>query len=559
MKALFNRLINGKNRNDLKNILLRSASIFTLFAFLFYLIGCGNYFKVREKEITNPETQAELNLKGKYVIIHYMGKTKHLSNIQIEDETISGFVDGVSPEHMNHLFTSKKGGNKYKIKIEPDVIDEVHLHLSNNLNIHEDNKVSFLFSDVQKVYFYSKDRGATAASWILPPLLAIGVIVAISAASSCPFIYTYDGGSYNLAGEIYGGATYSSLERHDYLPLPGFDATDGIYQLKLTNELKEIQYTNLIELIMVQHSANSKVLIDKRGNVQTILLPQPPRTAVTINNNDLTIAIKEKDNIVFGFDDIGTKHSVNGLILTFRNTGNAKVGKLIIKAKNSVWADYAYGTFTNLFGTYYEKWDNDQKNHSKKKLQKNALDQDIPLSVYIETKKGWKFIDYFEVVGPLAYRDIVLPIDLSKANSKEIRIKMETGFKFWELDYAAMDFTDNIPVNYSSLQLVKGIDENDKDVKRAILHDDDHYLVQPEIGNEVVLQYAAPQDEFLNKNFTNSSIILHSKGYYERIRDYQNDPDWITLIMHKHKHAFSKYSKTEYEKAMLKKGLWAGK
>ena len=41
----------------------------------------------------------------------------------------------------------------------------------------------------------------------------------------------------------------------------------------------------------------------------------------------------------------------------------------------------------------------DQKKLTRKKLQKNALEQDISLSVYLETKKDWKFVDFYESKG----------------------------------------------------------------------------------------------------------------------------------------------------------------
>lgn len=301
---------------------------------------------------------------------------------------------------------------------------------------------------------------------------------------------------------------------------------------------------------MIQHAINTTVLIDKYGKVQSFLSPQAPRSAITDNGTDVTLSVrKKKDNLVFAFDDEGIDNHVNGLTLSFNNDKNVKKAKLIIRAKNSVWADYAYGKFSNLFGTYFEEWNNDQKKLSTINMKVNALNQDVPLSIYLETLNGWKFLDYYDVVGPIAYREMVIPIDLSKAKSNNIRIRLETGYKFWELDYAALDLTKNINVRSSRLQLISAIDENGKDVKSLISKNDKKYLIQPDIGNESILQYSAPDFTTLENLNMETSVFLHSKGYYERVRKYDNNPDWLTLISHGGQHAFSKYSYNEYRAA----------
>lgn len=555
MKTLVNHLSLKIIKSGIRQYILLFFSILLMWVLMYPISGCMYYFKAKEKDINDSETQAELNLKGKYVILHNKGQTRNLFNIEVKDEFMSGRLQPVSIDHRNNLVLTRKGGNRYKKKTESNVIDEVHIFVDDNLQIASKLETSFPISSIEKMYFYGKDNAATVSSWVIPPVLFIGTAVAISAASSCPYLYSYNGSSYDLVGELFGGATYSALERHDYMPLTEITDINGSFRFKLVNELEEIQFTNLCDLIEVRHPENVKVLIDKNGDMQTILSPQPPRRAITNNNNDLTLEVREKDHIVFGFDDKGAKHAVNSLILNFKNTNNARYGKLILRAKNTVWADYAYGNFTRLFGTYYKEWDTEQKNLSKKKLIKNILEQDIPLSVYLETKKGWKFVDFFDVVGPLAYREIVLPINLSKAKPESIRIKLESGYKFWELDYAAMDFSEPLTVEYSSLPLISAIDEQNNDLKETLLYDDDDYLVQNEIGNEVELNYAVDAESYENKDFTQKSYFFHSKGYYERIREYQNEPDWITLIMHKHKHAFSKYSKNEYKKELMQRGL----
>ena len=82
--------------------------------------------------------------------------------------------------------------------------------------------------------------------------------------------------------EMYGGAIYSSLERDDYMPLPNLKDFNEEYQLKISNELQERQYTNLAELVVIQHPENSSVIIDKNGTIQTIISPFSPSKAIRV-------------------------------------------------------------------------------------------------------------------------------------------------------------------------------------------------------------------------------------------------------------------------------------
>ena len=269
MKKINNPSISKQKFVARKTHLKNTFLVLGVLVFLAFLSNCGYYYKVRDvDDISNPDTQAELNLKGKYVILRSSGLAMNFYQITVKGDSMTGRLKNLERKRKENLYPTKKGGNRYKKREENFVIDQVHIHLSDyNIDLTR-NDVSFPLSSIQKVQVYSKDGAATAASWILPPVLTIGLIAGIAAATSCPFVYTYDGENYHLAGEIYGGATYASLERHDYMLLPNFKSRDGVYQLKIANELKEIQYTNFSELLMVRHADNTKVSIDKYGKIQ---------------------------------------------------------------------------------------------------------------------------------------------------------------------------------------------------------------------------------------------------------------------------------------------------
>src|SRR5262249_31129250 len=139
-----------------------------------------------------------------------------------------------------------------------------------------------------------------------------------------------------------------------------------------------------------------------------------------------------KDSVSFLFNEIKPEdeHASN-LLLSFKRPKDSAKAKLIINAKNSYWLDYVYGKFNEQFGTYYNTFAEEQKKVPASQNIQWTLDQQIPLSVFIETEKGWKFVDYFNSMGPLASRDLVMPIDLSDVKGETVRVKLQCGFMFW--------------------------------------------------------------------------------------------------------------------------------
>ena len=402
---------------------------------------------------------------------------------------------------------------------------------------------------------YDTHVGATVLV-VLGITLAVGVVIAAIIAatkSSCPFVYINNGEAFTFTGEMYGGAIYSSLERDDYMPLPGFFPTDGVYQLRISNELLERQYTNLANLIVVDHPKHSIVVLDKYGKIQTINSPQLPIHATSGSSLNVNNYIEKKDSSAYLFNEnADDNQDVSNLVLSFKKPENAKTGKLILNAKNSFWLDYIYGQFNEQFGTYFNSFTEKQRKEPAGKLNQWSLEQSIPLSVYVKTETGWRFIDYFNSIGPLASRDIVMPIDITQIKGDTITIKLECGFMFWEVDYAAMDFSENIASETYQLKALSAIDEKGFDVSSLIATTDDNYLIQPEIGNVVTVTYQAPI-----KNDLEQSIFLHSRGYYEYIRDYKNLPNISNLRSFKNKGSFTSFAKKHYDAFMTTEDLFA--
>ncbi len=527
----------------------KQISTLLLLAIINLTVGCTYYKVSTPTDISMLEKEIKSN--SKLFIVHLGEKVWRLKNVELNDEqkTMSGVFETLPPENYQYLKTKTDGNNRYdRTKTTTNPTYQVHFYVSEYAQGDQD-KVVIPLSAIQKIETYDFASGATTASYVFGTIGVIAAVflivsvIALLLKSSCPFVYIKEGNGYKFTGEMYGGAIYSSLERDDYMPLPFSFHSDGVYDLKITNELLERQYTNLAELIVVEHPTGTKAILDKNGEVQTISNPVSPLLANSERVGDYRHAVMRMDSNQYMFNDENNKdQNKSNLTMTFQKPLDAKNGKLVLNIKNSYWLDYVYGKFNEQFGTYFTEFAEKQKDVPAQKINQWALDQNIPLSVYIKKNGDWAYVDYFQVIGPLASRDVVMSMDVSEIPGEKIEVKLESGFMFWELDYAAMDFSENIPNQLYPVASTSAIDENGVDVSKNIVANDALYLVQPNVGNEahIIFNFPATNQE------VEHSFFLHSRGYYEYIRDYQNKPDFLALISYKKKGSFTKFSREQY-------------
>ena len=166
------------------------------------------------------------------------------------------------------------------------------------------------------------------------------------------------------------------------------------------------------------------------------------------------------------------------------------------------------------------------------------------MDISIKTKQGWKRVTGLKTSGPVAFRDVVVPIDLSNVNEPFAEIAISSGFMFWDLDYAAMDYSENEIFNTERQRPVMATDETGNKVTNELSNADGNYLIQPAPGNVTTITY----------NYHKPSpgqaqtYILHSKGWYETIRNFQGDPDVTFLQQFKKAGAFPRFSLDLYRK-----------
>lgn len=553
-----------KRNKQIHTYLFKGFNLFMIVAFLNLTLSCHHYFKVNTVEdltayYSKEQLQKYQNL-NKSFILHSNGKDYHITIIKVDaaKKTMECKLDSAKWNSFAYdpfIKTNKR----YSPKLGQDfILNEVHI-IASRVNVSNEKSIAIPLSSISRIDIIEPDHGKTVASYVFPAIgipaavLALLSVLIILLKSSCPFVYAYDGQSYIFKGEIYGGAIFKPLERDDYMHMKTIGPDEKELKLRLTNELLERQYTNLFKTILVEHNLNTKVFIDNAGKIHTTSNLQTPQTAVLNNQISYKKELSTMDSSYCLFDKETKNHNVNDLVLSYKKPLNATQGKLILHAKNSLWLDFAFTEFTKLFGSFYNKYVEKQRTANRDTLVNWTVKQSLPLSVYVKQNNQWKLVEHIPTVGPLAARDICVPIDLSKINSPDVEVRISCGFLFWEVDYAAMDFTDDAVTASTELVLKSAVDETGTDVSKLIAKTDELYLVQPEPGNSVNFTYNLPR---LKKDKAYDAF-LHTCGYYEHVRAYEGLPNKDYLLSMKNEGAFIDFTKVLYDEIIKNSELTA--
>ena len=485
-----------------------------------------------------------------YMIVHYDNEKWHLGNLIIDrnNKIITGKIMMLSQKHYDNEFP-KGAAKRYRPKIEKPE-NEVHLYITEYLE-KADGSIEIEIGAIQRLDIYDRNIGATIASYIAGGLLTttiilvIVIIIALLTKSSCPFIYIYEDGEYKFVGETFGGAIAQNMERDDYMELPGFKPDDGKYKIKIANELKERQYTDVAQLMVVEHPESTRVLLDKNGKVHVLKNPLTPTLAVGEQGEDHVKRLQEVDENYYAFlDENVKKDEFSSITMTFSKPAFSTSANLILNLKNSMWLEHTFDLFHAQFGDQFERFAEIRAKASKEKNMKWAKDQGLPLAVKVKKAGKWELVDYVDMVGPLASRNVVVPIPELIDGEDKLEVKLECGFHFWEMDYAAIDYGDNNDYTKYILDCSTAVDETGVDVRDDLLKVDQDYLFQPNIGNEAFLVYDAP---VLEKEGNEQSVFLYSRGYYEPIREYSGKANLWKLRKMWRKGTFAKFSKEQFD------------
>ena len=534
---------------------------FVLLATATLAAACGQYFRATEHYSGEIEETLERIVSPAFYNVFVTPSGQDIFQLKYffydrEARTVVGIYREVDPElaARNYRYAPKMnrytreengsidgpGGLVYEIRIQANevIFDEGAPGEGRRVEIPIENIYRLdLLEHSEATGLWRKIGGGVAA-------LGAAVWTFFAFFWSCPFIYIQDGDTERFMGELFSGSVTENMARHDFMPLPGFEPVDGIYQLRIANEMKERQYTDLAVLEAVEHPAGMEVLMTPEGMPILFAAPQLPVEAVTDQGTNCATLMVERDGIAYDFtDESADNEDFSSLSLAFDNPTGSDQAHVILHVKNTMWSGTMYEAFTSMFGGRYDDYVEHQRNRSAEQKTQWLKDQGQMLEVQLRRDGQWETVHWVNLPGPYAFRSEVVPLDLSNTSKESVELRLVAGYHFWELDYAVIDYTEQPGLSKTPLALLSAEDEQGQDVASHLLEVDGDYLERLFIGADATLKFQAlPAPEPGNAR----SLFMHAYGYYEPIREYEGIPNMTELRKFKEPGHFARFSKERF-------------
>ena len=152
-----------------------------LIAVLLILSSCS-YFRVIPESNYSAQSIKQYDDDGKYIVLHRGEVAWHAYYLYVANDSLYMKLDYHLGYHVEYLVPKEKGLNKFYMKIEPDVVNAIHIYTSDTTFNSFDIRVAIPVSSISAVKSFEYARAPSRASKIVPAVfLPIAGLVILSA------------------------------------------------------------------------------------------------------------------------------------------------------------------------------------------------------------------------------------------------------------------------------------------------------------------------------------------------------------------------------------------
>jgi len=399
-------------------------------------------------------------------------------------------------------------------------------------------------SDLQRVWVQSISKTRTT---LLVIGLTVGVLAVagmIAAASqpdppptppppqSCPFVYSWDGTQYVFDGEPYGGAVTRGLERDDYSNLEHLRPDSaGLYRLMVTNEVNETQYTNSMELMVVDHKPGSRFEMDEWGELHNVTAAIAPSSARDQNGHDLVPWLSAADRMIWEplppADPSGAVRQE--ILLTYAKPRGATRAKLVAHVGTGLWGSYMIREILQLHGAQVTDWYAalDKGGPPLDSLHAwNVREELYMLKLDVDEGGTWRPRGLLRGGGPLLTETRVVPLDVSRVSGDSLRLRIRPPSGFWALNSFEISYEDGEqPLAVTTVAPLTARTSEQRDILADLRSSDDRYYSMPTTGDRALISFVAlPPRAGVER-----TVFLHTRGYYRLHLPEKGPADLVAL------------------------------
>jgi len=479
----------------------------------------------------------ESEMRASRVFVHIGDAYFELCNWKKTDDKITGTLSPVPPEIDFYYQMALSKRNFHASKNERYLIQQMHLFLP-SISI-ENKEIRFSINQIEKIKLLDKNVGLTTLSWSVTGAVTItgAMTIFLLIACSCPHVYINDGQNWFFSNSMFTGAMNPTLERYDFKYIADFQPESPSLELEIRNEEKEIQFTNLLKLIAVYHKKGEEIISTSKGEFVSVIKTLQPNLLSSDNGNLRQDFFNDEDNS-FGFDQLD-KTAFSNLQAVF-DVDNLENPHLILGLKNQKWGGYVYHEFTKLFGKNFQKWVYSNSKKNIKKLEKNMEKAGILLQVEVFENNKWKSIEKLKLVGEAKFEKIAIQIPKKYLKNKELKLRLRSGFKFWEINSLELASVNSDYISIDELD-AKVVNSDNEIKSKALSAYDSNYLIHKEGDAPYTIKFEGIKTDSYR------TLFLKSKGYYKTIQNFDGKPNWEELFVINKKGGLSKYSKGKYD------------
>ena len=294
--------------------------------------------------------------------------------------------------------------------------------------------------------------------------------------ASCPWVFTWNGSEYVRDNDVYSTARGAAKEFTDYYTISKpLLPSDGNYSLELRELTAETSYTDLVQLMTVDHPSNVQIACDENGDVWTYSNPSPPVSAIDNEGSDVLGQVATEENSGFrGYNE-------DYIVLDF---GDLTVGEsaILVLRVNGFEDDGEIGDFLG-----------------------------VRPFVFIQTQDGegeWVTRHSFYPRDDWAVSAYNLADYLTGNTMVRLLVASCHTGKYQIIDYVGLDASAQSPITINTLSPVSVIHSVSGDVLDQISNSDDDYAnMSP--SQKMTFTFPVPEMSGEARDF-----VLVSEGYY---------------------------------------------
>lgn len=356
-----------------------------------------------------------------------------------------------------------------------------------------------------------------AASRPIPCDPEPNLLFGCNSTGSCPFAYSYDGQSYILEGEMFGGAIFKASQRADRVRFERLVAHEGEYRVRLANLNQEIQYVDQVRLLVVDHPEGAEVLPTLGGELVSFAHRLPPDRAVDLRGANVLSLVRDDDgdpwtSVPFGRDPTDPAQLRDGLVLEFPRPPDAQTVKLAFTLKSTTWAAGLLNRLVGLQGRDVDAWrDRMNAQPAERVAFHNALRREGVLRLSVWDGQDWRDTTVLANVGPGAARRQAVRLDLREVPGRTLRIRLDSTPGMWMVDAAAADYSGDLPSSVLELEPSRATGHDGRDLRGALSAADGRYYTMPTTSDSAEVAFTEPPPPSPGHHRT---FIFEASGYY---------------------------------------------